>query len=137
MLQDDGAVRVDDEADIEEPVRPVLMPCLGLRHDEDAPLAGEPAEPVGLGAGNVDRAGPGELDVIDVEHLVVEALERALGDRDQPHRNVEVRQPERRLGQAFQVFEVLRHVLAAADPPEARDQSDRGIGFDHAASRGP
>jgi hypothetical protein len=35
--------------------------------------------------------------VINVEDLVVEALQRALGDGDEADRNVEVRQPEHRL----------------------------------------
>ena len=39
VLQDDLAVRIDDEADVEEAVLPVLMARLGLRHDEDVPLA--------------------------------------------------------------------------------------------------
>jgi hypothetical protein len=38
MLQDDRAIRVDDEADIEEPVGPILMPGFRLRYNEDAPF---------------------------------------------------------------------------------------------------
>src|SRR4051794_5749732 len=132
VLQNDGTVRVNNEADIEEPVRPVLMPRLGLRHDEHTPLPGEAAEAVSLRAGNVDRAGAREVCVIDVQDLVVETLQRTLGDGDQAHWNVEVGQPECRLGQAFQMFKVLFHVLPAADAPEARDQPDGVIRFDHA-----
>ena len=132
MLQDDRAVRIDDKADIKEPIRPILVARLGLRHDVDAPGAGEPPEPVGFRAGNIDGAGPRELGVIDVEDLVVEPLQRTLGNGDEANRNIEVRQPERRLGQAFQMLQVLLDVLSAADAPKARDQPDRGIGFDHA-----
>jgi hypothetical protein len=65
----------------------------------NTPAAREPPEAVGFRAGNVDRTGPRELGVIDVEDLVVEALQRAFGDGDQADRDVEVRQPERRLRQ--------------------------------------
>ena len=42
MLQDDRAIRIDDETDIEETVGPVLVTRLGLRHDEHAPLPRQP-----------------------------------------------------------------------------------------------
>src|SRR3984893_9561189 len=131
VLQYNGAVRIDNKADVEDPLRPILVPRLGLGHYEHAPAASEAPEAVGLRAGNVDGAGPRELYVIDVEDLVIEALQRALGDGDEADRNVEVRQPERRLGQAFQMLQILLDVLAATNAPEARDQSNRGIGFDH------
>jgi hypothetical protein len=78
MLQD-RAVRVDDETDIEETVGPVLVPRLGLRHDEHAPIARQTAEAVGLRAGDIDRAGARKFGVIDIENLVVEPLQRPSG----------------------------------------------------------
>ncbi len=133
MLQDDLAVRIDDEADVEKTVRPVLMARLGLRHDEDVPLPGQLADLVGLGTGYVDAAGARVIGVVDVEHLVVEAHQRALGDRQKPHRDVEIGQPERRLGQALEVLDVVGDVVAAADAVEGRDEADCVIGFDHDA----
>jgi hypothetical protein len=53
---------------------------------------------------------------------------------DEANRNVEVRQPKRGLGQAFEMLQVLCDVLAAANAPEAWNQSDGGIGFDHSRS---
>ena len=41
------------------------------------------------------------------------------------------RQPERRLGQALDVFDVVFDVVAAADAVESRDEADGIIGFDH------
>src|SRR5262249_7037410 len=124
-------IRVDDKADVKEPIGPILVACLGLRHDKRAPAAGEPPEAVGFGTGNIDRAGARELGVIDVENLVVKALQRAFGDGDKPNRNVEARQPERRLCQAFQMLQVLLDVLASANAPETRDQSYCRVRFDH------
>src|SRR5215472_8448504 len=134
VLQNDCAVRIDDEADIEKAVGPVLMARLRLRHDKGAPAAREPPEAVGFRAGDVDRTGPRKFGVIDVENLVIEPLHRAFRNGDQTHRDVETGQPECGLCQAFEVFEVLLDVFAAANTPEARDQSHHGIGLDHVAS---
>ena len=41
MLQNDRAVRIDDKADIEEAIGPVLVMRFGLRHDEHTPIARE------------------------------------------------------------------------------------------------
>ena len=54
--QDDLAARVEDEPDVEVPVRPVGVAGLGLRHDVDVVLPGDLAERVGLRARDVDRA---------------------------------------------------------------------------------
>jgi hypothetical protein len=70
------------------------MACLGLGHDEHVPLFRQRTQAIGLGAGNVDGAGLGELGVVGVEDLVAEALQAAFGNGDQPDRDVEVGQPE-------------------------------------------
>ena len=85
MAQHDLAVGVQHEADVEEAAGELGMARLGLGHHEHAPLARQPAELVGLGAGDVDRALARERLVVEVEHLVVEALQRALRNRDQAH----------------------------------------------------
>ena len=82
MLQNDGAIRVDDKADVEEAIGPVFVTRLGLRHDENAPLARQLSEAVGFRARNVDRASPCKFGVIDVENFVVEPLQRTLGNGD-------------------------------------------------------
>ena len=110
MLEDEAAVRVKNKTDVKKQVRPVLVAGLGLSHDEHPPLAGQLAQLVGLGAGNINRAGAGELGVVNVQHLVVETLERPLRDGQQPDRDVEVRQPERGRGQAFDMLDVFLHI---------------------------
>src|SRR5580658_11176226 len=131
MLQNDLAVGIDDEADIEEAVLPVLMARLGLRHDEDVPLAGELADLVGLGARNIDAAGARVIGVVDVEHLVVESHQRAFGDRQKPHRDVEIGQPERRLGQALEMLDIVLDVVAPANAVEGRDEADGVVWLAH------
>ena len=69
------------------------MARLRLRHHERPVLLRDLAELGRFLAGDVDRALARELDVIEIEHLVVEALERAFGERDQPHREIEAREP--------------------------------------------
>ena len=70
------------------------MARLGLGHDEHAfhSRARSP-ELVRLGTGDVDRALARERRVVEVEHLVVESLQRALREGHQPHRQVEAAQP--------------------------------------------
>src|SRR5579864_7065872 len=81
--QDDLAFRIEDKSDIEVPILPVGMVRLGLGHDEGVVFAGDDAKRLGLSAGNVDRALLRELDVIEIQNLVVEALQRTLGQCNQ------------------------------------------------------
>jgi hypothetical protein len=89
MPQDDLPFWVQDEADVEEAAGEFRVPGLGLAHQEHVPLPGQGAERVGLGSGDVDRALPGERLVVQVENLVVEALQGAFRNGDQPHRQVQ------------------------------------------------
>jgi hypothetical protein len=59
------------------------VPRLGLRHHEGAVLLGDLAERLRLLAGDVDGALARERDVVEIEDLVVEGLQRALGEGDQ------------------------------------------------------
>ena len=97
---------IEDEADVEKAILPVGMVRLGLRHDEGVVLAGERAERVGLGPGNVDRAFARVLHVVEVEHLIVEGLQGALRQRDQAHRQIETGEPGGGLAHVGQVLEV-------------------------------
>src|ERR1700730_3869781 len=81
--KDDFAIRIEDKSDIEIPILPVGMPRLGLGHDGGGVLACDDAQLLGLSTRNVDRALPLELDVIQIQNLVVEALQRTLGQRNQ------------------------------------------------------
>src|SRR5712692_7048182 len=83
MPQDYFTRRIEYKSDIEVPILPVGMPRLGLSHDEGVVLAGDDAKRLGLSARNVDRALLRELDMIQIQNLVVEALQRTLGQRNQ------------------------------------------------------
>jgi hypothetical protein len=110
---------------------------LGLGHDEHVPLAGQAPELIGLGAGNVDRALARERLVVEVEDLVVEALQRALGHGDEAHGQVEATQPRRRGHEVVEVLEIAADVLAPADAPHRGDQPDGLVGLDHASLLAP
>ena len=131
VTQDDRAVGVQHEAHVEEAARELGVARLGLGHHEHAPLARQPAQLVGLGAGDVDRAVARERLVVEVEHLVVEALQRALRYRDQAHRQVQPAQPCRRGHEVVEVLEVAADVVAVADAPHRRHEPDRLIRLNH------
>ena len=135
VAQDHLAGRVDHEADVEEAAGELRVPRLCLGHDEHVPLARQLAQALGLGSRDVDRALARVLLVVEVHHLVGEALEGALGDRHQAHRLVQPAQPERRLDQVLQMVEVLRDLLAAPDAPHRGHQPDRLVGRRHRARR--
>src|SRR5438128_7969657 len=147
VLEDDPAARVDDEPDVEEPVFQVGVPGLRLRHDERVVLLRDLAERLGLVARDVDRALAREGGVVEVEHLVVERLQRALGEGDEAHGQVEARQPGGGLHEVREMVEVDLDVLALADSADGGDQTDGGRGRDRgrassvegypAASRSP
>ena len=132
MLEDHGPVLgLDHEPDVEEPSGELGVAGLGLRDHVRVPLLREPPEVIGLGPGDVDRALPRVGLVIEVEHLVGESLQAALGDADQPHRKVHARQPGRGLDHVRDVLEIPADLLAPADPAHRRDQSDGLVGLDH------
>jgi hypothetical protein len=89
------------------------------------------APSVGLRAGDVDRALPRERLVIEVEYLVVEALQGAFRDGDQPHRQVQAGQPRRGLDQVREVLDVDTDLAAVADAPHRRYQAKGLVGLDH------
>jgi len=115
VAENNLAVRAEDEADVEEAPRKLWMTRLRLRHQVRVPLPGQPAKVIGLGTRDVDRAFPGELLVVEVQNLVVEALQRAFGDRDEPDRQVQAGQPRCGLDQVRQVLEVRRDLIAVTD----------------------
>src|SRR5215472_16112886 len=107
------------------------MARLGLRHDEGAVLLRDLAQGLRLLAGDVDGAFAGEGRVIEIEHLVVEGLERAFREGDEAHGKIEARQPRRGLHQMREKLEVDLDVLALADPADGGDEADGGVGLDH------
>src|SRR5207302_1581694 len=79
-------------------------------------------------ARDVDRALARELRVVEVEDLVVEALERPLGQRDEPDRQVEARQPGGGLDQVSEVLEVEPDVPPVANGAAGGNDPDDRIG---------
>ncbi len=137
MAQDHGALRVDDDSDVEVAPRELLVAGLGLGHDEDVPLTRELAEALGLRSRDVDRALARVLLMVGIHHLVGKALQRALRNRHEPHRQVEPAEPKRRLDQVLEVIEVLRDLLAAADAPHRGHQANRLVGLGHRGTQHP
>ena len=137
VLEDDVALGAQDEPDVEEAPGELRMARLGLGHHERVPLPGQTAEIIGLRAGDVNRAFGGELLVIEVEHLVVEPLQRSLGHGDQPDRQVQAGQPRRGLDQVREMLEVRLDLVTAADAAHRRNQAEGLIRLDHGVSLRP
>src|SRR5450759_736376 len=131
VLEDDLTVWIDDEADIEEAILPIFVARLGLRHDEHVPLPCKFSDLVSLRPRNIDTTRAGIVGMIDIQHFVIEAHQRALGDREQTNWNVKIGQPEGRLGQALEMLDVMFDLLAPTNTPETRYQADRIVGLDH------
>src|SRR5439155_21174236 len=131
VLEDDPAARVDDDPDVEEAVLQVWVAGLRPRDDDRVVLLRDLTERLGLVARDVDRALACEGGVVEVEHLVIERLQRALGEGDETYGQVEARQPGGGLHEVREVVEVDLDVLALADSPDGGDQTDGGVGLDH------
>ena len=129
--QDDLALGAEHEPDVEEPAGELGVARLGLPHHERVPLPRQRGQRVRLRAGDVDRALPRERLVVQVEHLVVEALQRTLRDGDQPDRQVQAGQPGRRLDQVRDVLDVDADLVAVANAPHGGHQADGLIRLDH------
>src|SRR5439155_14644042 len=134
VLEDDVAGRVDNESDVEEAILYVRVTGLGLGYYESVVLARQLAERIGLLTWDVDRAAPGELDVVKVQHLVVERLQATFRDRDQADREVEARQPSSRLYQMRQMLEVDLDVLPLPDASNCWYEADCGVRADNPAT---
>src|SRR5215467_7707400 len=134
MPKDHLAFRAENEPDVEEAPGELRMTRLGLRHYERVPLPGQPPQVVGLRARDVDRAFGGELLVVEVEDLVIETLQGAFGYGDEPHRQVQARQPRRGLDEVREVLEVRADLLAAPDAAHGGDEAQGLVWLDHGES---
>ena len=132
VLEHDLALRVDGEADVEEAVREGFVARLGLAHDEHVPLPGEIAQKTRLGARNIDRRLAGVGDVIEIEHLVGKALERPFRHGDQPHRQVEAREPGGGGDHVGDVLEIALDLGPLADAANGRDHANGRVRLNHA-----
>src|SRR5262249_4926042 len=119
--------RVDDEADVEVAIFEFRVPRLGLSHHVRPVLVREVAQGFRLWPRDVDGALAREVHVVEVKDLVVEALECAFGDRDQPDREVETGQPGCGFDQVLEVLEICLDVLALPDSTHCRDETDGGV----------
>src|SRR5262245_46977542 len=84
MLQDDLTFRVQDEPNVEEAIREIGMTGFGLGDDESIVGTCDLAQLIGFFARDIDRALTRELDMVEVEHFVIESLECPFRKSDQP-----------------------------------------------------
>ncbi len=131
VLEDHLALGVEDEAHVKKAVGPIGMVRLRLRHDEGIILAGNLPEGRCLFARNIDGAFPGKVRVIEVEHLVVEGLQGAFGEGDEPDGQVQAGEPGGRFDEMGQVLQVDLDISPGADTPNGGDETNSRIGFDH------
>src|SRR5919204_115953 len=136
MPEDDLALRVKDEADVEEAIVDVRVTRFRLSHDVGAVLLRQGAERLGLRTGDVDRTLPGELHVVQVQHFIVEALQGTFGDRDQTDGKIQAREPGCGLDQVRKMVEVYSDVFAPAYPTDGWNETDGCVGLDHTATSG-
>src|SRR5262249_48357529 len=129
VLENHLSFSVDNEADIKEAILEVGVTRLGLGHDERVVLSRNLPQFFGFFARYVNRAFTRELDVVKIEHFVVERLQSSLWEGDQPHGDIESRQPTGSLDQVLQMIEVDLNVFAAADSANGRDEANGGIRF--------
>src|SRR2546428_1920542 len=132
MLEDDLAARIDDEPDVEEAVLEIGMLRLRLGHDEGVVLLRDLAQLLRLLARNIDGALSREGGMVEIENFVVEGLKRSFRKRDEPHREIQAREPGGGLDQVLEVLEVELDVLAPADAANGRDEAHGGGGVFHA-----
>src|SRR6516225_4655144 len=69
--------------------------------------------------------------VIEIEDLVVEALQGTFRNGDQAYRQVQAGQPRRGLDQVRDVLDVDADLVAVADAPHGGNQADGLVGLDH------
>ncbi len=69
--------------------------------------------------------------MVQIQYFVVERLQRALGQCDQTHRQVQARKPAGGFNHVPLVLDVAQDVRPLADPPHGRDQANGVIWFDH------
>src|SRR5690606_24051908 len=124
MTEDDLSLRAHDETDVEEAVREIRMPRLGLRHDVHTELACPLPDLVGFRARNVDGAVARVLDVIEVLGLVRKALQSALRNGDEPHGQVHAAEQNAEAAEVMKMLQVLRDLAPVVNAPDRRDQAD-------------
>jgi len=101
-----------------------FMACLGLRHDEDIPFARKLADLVGLGPGMSMQQCARRSRVIDVEHLVIKAHQGAFRNGQQPHRNIEIGEPEGGLVRLFRCSMLCLMSSRRRMPQKRRNEAD-------------
>ena len=112
MPEDDFALWIEDESHVEKPIFPIGMVRLGLRHNEGVVFTCDSAERIGFRAGDIDCAFARVLNVVQIEYLVVEALQGALWQRNQADRQFKAGKPRCGLHHVSDVFEVDRDIVA-------------------------
>src|SRR5579884_2306909 len=126
VLQDNFALWVEDEADVKETILDLRMASFGLSDDKRVVGASDLAKRGGLLTGDIDRAFSCKLDVIEVEHLIIEALQGSFGKGDQSDRQIETGEPGGSFDEMGEVFDVALNVGAGTDATYGRNESNGG-----------
>jgi len=92
------------------------------------------SELIGFVSGDVDGTGLGVFDMIDVEDLIVEALERALRHGDEADRNIKIGEENGGLCQMAKMLKILLDILPPPGAPEGGNKADRRVRLDHRCS---
>ena len=130
----DLALRREHEQRVEEAVGHDLGPArLALHDDVGLVQARELGEPVALGARDVDEELARGRDVRDVEDLVGEAGQRALGQRDQLDGHVDADDRDRGVDRVLDDVEVALDVTALRDAVDDRREADCHVRRDRGA----
>ena len=125
------AVGVDHEQGVEEPVVHDLGPArLALADDVGVIQGGQPSQPRGFLAGDIDEQFPGSEDVGQVEDLVGEARQRAFRQGDDLHRHIDVHHGDRGMDRLFDIFQVMADMLPVGYPRDRRGQANSHVGGD-------
>ncbi len=131
VLVNDFAARIDHERAIEETLGKLRMLDLGLGHDESAEISGQVTEIIGLRTRDIDRGAVHVLDVIPVEDFIREALQRAFRNRNQPHRQIDRREPYRGARELSDVVQIALDIGTLLRAPHHRLKCERHVLFDY------
>jgi hypothetical protein len=101
---------------------------LGLGHDERVVLSRNLPQFFSFFARYVNRTFTRELDMVKIEHFVVERLQSSLWEGDQPHGDIESRQPTA-LTKCCRYSRLILMSLRRRIPRTARDEANGGIRF--------
>src|SRR5229473_2460659 len=134
MLEVYFALRVDNKADIEIAIRYFWMVRLRLGHNEGIVRLRYLSQCLCLFTGDVDGTFTGKLDVIEVKHFIVEALQSTFGESDQANRQIKTGEPGSSLDEMGEMIQIAFDIGTCANASHSGDESDGSVGLNHGNS---